>query len=46
MTEHPSPWFTGPFGFVLQDARVLPLKPLSGSLCFFAVDECLPDELL
>lgn len=44
VTEHPSPWFTGPHGFVLRHARILPFKPLSGSLRFFDVDECSLDE--
>jgi ASCH domain len=42
--EHPSPWFTGPYGFVLRNARMLPFKPLSGALRFFDVDECPPDK--
>ena len=39
VTEHPSPWFTGPYGFVLQNARMLPFTPLTASLRFFDVDE-------
>lgn len=46
VTEHPSPWFTGPYGFVLRNARVLPFKPLTGSLRFFDVDEVSLDEHL
>jgi hypothetical protein len=42
--EHPSPWFTGPYGFVLRNARMLPFKPLSGAIRFFDVDECPPDK--
>ena len=41
VTEHPSPWFTGPYGFVLRNARALPFRPLTGSLRFFDVDEHL-----
>ena len=44
--EHPSPWFTGPYGFVLRNARMLPFKPLPGALRFFDVDECPPDRSL
>jgi hypothetical protein len=40
VTEHPSPWFAGPYGFMLRSARVLPFEPLPGSLRFFDVDEC------
>jgi hypothetical protein len=39
VTEHPSLWFTGPYGFVLRNARMLPFEPVSGSLRFFDVDK-------
>lgn len=32
-----SPWFGGPFGFVLRNAKPLPFVPLPGKLGFFAV---------
>lgn len=32
-----SPWFTGPFGFVLARARPLPFYPCKGQLGFFDV---------
>ncbi|MDP3625045.1 MAG: ASCH domain-containing protein [Hydrogenophaga sp.] len=35
--DHPSGWFTGPFGFVLQDSRPLPFHPCNGALKFFDV---------
>ncbi|WP_210161014.1 hypothetical protein [Microvirga lotononidis] len=42
VTEHPSPWFIGPYGFVLRSPRIVPFTPLPGSLRFFDVDEqCL-----
>lgn len=34
---HPSPWFFGPFGFVLANARPLPFTPCKGALGFFKV---------
>ena len=34
-SEHTSPWFTGPFGYVLADARPLPFIPCRGMLGFF-----------
>lgn len=34
-----SPWFTGPFGFELKDARPLPFLPRKGQLNFFHVPE-------
>ena len=37
-----SEWFNGPYGFVLRDARQLPLTPLRGQLGFFDV----PDDLV
>lgn len=33
-----SPWFVGPWGFVLRNARELPFRPLKGALGFFAAD--------
>lgn len=35
VTRHDSEWFTGPFGFVLADAKPLPFRPLKGRLGFF-----------
>jgi hypothetical protein len=37
VTQHNSPWFWGPYGFVLRDARPLPFHPLRGMLGFFPV---------
>jgi hypothetical protein len=34
---HPSRWFTGPWGFVMYDARPMPFVPLRGVLGFFDV---------
>lgn len=31
----PSPWFVGPYGFVIQDAEPVPFLPLPGALSFF-----------
>lgn len=35
-----SPWFTGPYGFVVREPKVLPFWPCKGALGFFE----LPDE--
>ncbi|NUN66337.1 ASCH domain-containing protein [Pseudanabaena biceps] len=35
VTESDSGWFTGKYGFVLEEARVLPLMPCTGKLGFF-----------
>lgn len=34
-----SPWFVGPYGFVLRNARPLPFMPCKGRLGFFEVDD-------
>lgn len=39
VTEHTSPWFTGPFGFVLENVRPLPFVPCRGALGFFKMRE-------
>lgn len=33
--EHPSPWFCGPWGFVIDAAGTLPFHPCKGMLGFF-----------
>jgi hypothetical protein len=35
VTESDSPWFTGDYGFVLEDPRVLSFMPCPGTLKFF-----------
>ena len=42
VTNHPSRWFTGPYGLVLRDARPLPFAPWPGQLGVFSV----PDSAL
>lgn len=37
VTSHPSPFFTGPYGFVLRGGRPLPFTPYKGRLGFFEV---------
>ena len=39
VAEHASPWFVGPYGFVLDKPEALPFVPLTGQLGFFAVTE-------
>lgn len=39
VSQSDSPWFTGPYGFVLANAEPMPFIPLSGRLGFFEVDE-------
>jgi hypothetical protein len=36
--SHASPWFLGPYGWVLQDPLPLPLYPMPGQRRIFAVD--------
>ncbi len=40
--EHSSPWFEGPYGFVLKNPRPLPFTPCHGHLGFYDV----PPEIL
>ena len=42
---HPSPWFEGHFGFVLDRSRVLPFKPWKGSLGLRSATAALVDAL-
>lgn len=35
VTRSDSPWFFGPYGFVLRNARPLPFRPCKGKLGFF-----------
>jgi hypothetical protein len=42
VSDSDSLWFTGKFGFVLENAVPLPFKPYKGQLGFFDV----PDEIL
>lgn len=39
VTDSPSPWFYGRYGFVLENAKALPFRPLKGALGFFDVPE-------
>lgn len=36
VSESGSPWFFGPYGFVLRNARRLPFRPMRGALGFFS----------
>ncbi len=42
VTQSASPWFIGPYGFVLEAARTLPFFPLRGQLGLYAA----PAEVL
>lgn len=35
VTSHPSPWFTGPFAFVLRDPTALPFRSARGAQGLF-----------
>lgn len=43
-TASTSPWFSGPVGFCLRDAKPLPFTPMLGRLGFFEVDTPLSVE--
>ena len=38
VSQSDSTWFSGPYGFVIQNAKSLPFRPLPGKLGFFEVD--------
>ena len=38
ITRSDDPWFVGPFGIVLRNARPLPFQPCKGALGFFTPD--------
>lgn len=44
ITDSDDPWFVGPFGIVLRNARPLPFRPCKGALGFFtpAFEEARP----
>lgn len=46
VTASDSPWFTGPYGFVLANARPLPFVPLRGRPGLFEVDDSLYDDTM
>jgi hypothetical protein len=39
VTHHNSPWFSGPYGFVLANARALPFRRVRGAQRLFQVPE-------
>lgn len=43
VTTSASPWFHGPYGFVIRNARLLPFRPCRGALGFFDPDK-VPDR--
>jgi hypothetical protein len=38
ITRSSSPWFSGPIGYVIGDAKKLPFVPCKGALGFFEVE--------
>jgi hypothetical protein len=44
VTAHGSPWFTGPYGFVLQDITPRPVVPCRGALGFFDAPADAPHD--
>jgi len=38
VTDSPSPWFVGDYGFIIRNARPLPFIPCRGALGFFRPD--------
>lgn len=46
VTNHTSPWFVGPYGFMLTDRHPLPFLPLRGSLHLFDVPKDIEEQVL
>lgn len=44
-SAYTSPWFVGPHGYLLKDARPLPFVPFRGQLGFFDVPDDLVQDL-
>lgn len=44
VSESPSPWFFGKYGFQITSAKALPLRPLKGALGFFGVTDAQADH--
>jgi len=42
--EHGSPWFFGPYGFVLENPKTLPFTPCRGQLGLFNIDINLKEK--
>lgn len=42
VTDTSSPWFTGPFGFVIEEAVTFPFQPCKGMLGFFTPQPTTP----
>jgi hypothetical protein len=38
VSQHPSPWFFGPYGFVLADVEPVTFQPCKGALGFFNIE--------
>lgn len=39
ISDSPSPWFFGKYGFILMNAKQVPFRPYKGRLGFFEVKE-------
>lgn len=44
VTSHGSPWFAGPFGFVLDKVEPVPFQPCPGALGLFRVADATESE--
>lgn len=46
VTHHPSKWFVGPYGFVLEDVVATPFVSHPGSLGFFEVPQAVVEKAM
>jgi hypothetical protein len=44
VTDSKSPWFEGPYGFLISDARPIPFHPYRGLLNLWEVSDFTPPE--
>lgn len=43
VTQSDSPWFFGPYGFVITNPRAIEFVPMAGKLGFFEIDAILEE---
>lgn len=44
-SDHASPWFMGPYGFLLRNQQARPFRPVRGMLSFFEVPDADPQTV-
>lgn len=44
VSAHPSPWFFGPFGWIVENPEPLPFEPLTGAMGLFCAGDTKPPK--